>query len=369
MEALVGLLDASGRGVDPVGVAGELPGDVGQLDPQRVEPLGEGDEGAVGAGGAGKGLPGDVEQGSGGGAVVVADQGERGLPGGAAELLGVAEPFDLGAQRVVLPRLGVGLLEPLQRLGEDGAAALPLGEQGVELGEALGEDGALAPDRAVPLEQRLDLGGAEAVQGLALGVVVAQTLLVGLAVHGDRGAHQPGEGPDRDGDPADLGAGAAVAGQTAHHEHLAVLLLGAEIVHRVRELPVPGERESAVDGAGAAGAASVQATAQQHGQAGDDHGLAGSGLAGQGGESRPELEQGIVDHADVADAQGGQHGGAFSGCAGRGPASPRRAAGTSRPVDRRTGSGRGGPGAPSARRAAPRSASRPRCPPRGARRG
>src|SRR5690606_11655745 len=181
---------------------------------------------------------------------------------------------------------------------------------------------ALAPDRAVPLEQRLDLGGAEAVQGLALGVVVAQTLLVGLAVHGDRGAHQPGEGPDRDGDPADLGAGAAVAGQTAHHEHLAVLLLGAEIVHRVRELPVPGERESAVDGAGAAGAASVQATAQQHGQAGDDHGLAGSGLAGQGGESRPELEQGIVDHADVADAQGGQHGGALQRVRGPRPRQP-----------------------------------------------
>ncbi|MEO0662114.1 MAG: ATP-binding protein, partial [Planctomycetota bacterium] len=55
--------------------AGELPGDVGELDPQRVEPFREGDEGAVGAGGAREGLPRDVEQGSGGGPVVVADQG------------------------------------------------------------------------------------------------------------------------------------------------------------------------------------------------------------------------------------------------------------------------------------------------------
>src|SRR5690606_25743612 len=73
VEALVRLLDPARGGVDLLGVAGGLRGDVGQLDAQRIQALDERGEGRIGAGGAAQRLRGDREEGRGGGAVVVAD--------------------------------------------------------------------------------------------------------------------------------------------------------------------------------------------------------------------------------------------------------------------------------------------------------
>ena len=340
-EALVRGVHASRGGVDALGVEGELGGEVGDLDAQGVEPLPVRLEVAVGehpgAGGAGDRLRGDVDARAGGGAVV-ADEGVGRGGAGAPELLGAAEALELGAQLVVLPRLRVRGLDALERLLQGGAAALAVRQQGVDLGEAGAGGGALGPEGAMTLEVGSHALGGEAVQGLALGVGVAEPLLVGLPVDGDGAAHEVGEGADGHGHAADLGARAAVAGDAADDEHLAVLLLGAELVERAGEPVVAGDGEGAVHGGGDLGAAPVQAGAEQHGQPRDDHGLARAGLAGQGGEAGTELEGGVVDHADVADPQGGQHVGPPVRPAGpRGRASPRRAAGTSPPGGRRRG--------------------------------
>ena len=303
-----GLLDAARGGVDAVGVAGDLCGDVGELEAHRVQPLHQRGQGGVRAGRAAQSLGGECHQGAGGGSVVISDQGQCGLSCGAPQLLRVAEALDLRAQRLVLAVLGVGELEPFEGIAQLGASAVPLAQQLVQLRQALGEDGAFAPERAVPFEQRTDLGDREPVQRLPLSLEVTQPLLVGLAVHRDGRADEAGQGADGDRDTAELCAGASIAGDPSDDEHLAVVLVGAELVERGGELGVTGEGERAVDGAGVTGASAVQSAAEQHGQPGDDHRLARSGLTGQGGEAGTELERGVIDHADVADAQGGQHG-------------------------------------------------------------
>src|SRR5690606_33719592 len=136
----------------------------------------------------------------------------------------------------------------------------------IELGEALSEGGALPPQLAVLLQGPCDLRLGEAVQRFALRLGAPQALLIGLAVAGHSGADEPSEGPDRHRHSPDLGAGAAIAGDAADHEHLAVLLLRAELVEGVCELGVAGEGEVPVHGAGTAGGtAAVQAPAEQHG--------------------------------------------------------------------------------------------------------
>ena len=65
-----------------------------------------------------------------------------GVTGAGAQLLGVAEPLGLHAQRLVLPRLGVERLDPLEADAQGVGLAGPLGggaAQVRQLGLGLGE--------------------------------------------------------------------------------------------------------------------------------------------------------------------------------------------------------------------------------------
>ena len=203
---------------------------------------------------------------------------------------------------------------------------------------------ALAGHQAgVPLgvrgQQRGGLLAPEPVEGLALRPGLQQAVLVGLPVHGDQRLGHAGQRGDRHGGAADEGAGAALGRDVAGQHHPAVLDLSPGLLDGGREPGQVADPDHALHpraaGAGADGPA-VGAAAEEQAERGHDHGLAGTGLTGDDGQARAELEGRGVDDAERADPDLLKHRGPRPAAGGArwSRASPRRAARTSRPAGR-----------------------------------
>ncbi len=252
-----------------------------------------------------------LEQGAGGrgggqGVRLLSVRGQRlpGLLGRGAEGVGEAEPGLLPRQRVVLARLGsdrldLGEPEP-QLVGLPGPVAGRgdhLGELGLGGGEAGVEVGVLR-------QQAGDVVAGEPVQRFALRPRLEQPVLVGLSVDGDQGLGNLGQDRDRDRGAADEGPRSALGGDVAGQDDAIVLDLAAGVLHRVGEV-VRGRRpDDALDpGGSSAGAhrAAVGAATQDQAEGGDEHGLAGTGLTGDDGQSRAELEGRRIDDPEGSD--------------------------------------------------------------------
>ena len=120
-----------------------------------------------------------------------------------------------------------------------------------------------------------------------------------------------GEQPDGHGASADMGAGAALGGDRTAHEELAVLEFGARLARAARRRCVRRHDYPPLHHGGLGARAyerRVGAPAEQQPEAGDDHGLARSGLTGHRGEAGGELDDGVVDHAQGPDPHLLQHG-------------------------------------------------------------
>ena len=203
----------------------------------------------------------------------------------AVQRVRVGQPVLLGAQLGVL---AVGRLDPLD-LGQPAAQVLGLGDPLPGLAGQLGQLGLHLP---VPLVGPLVVGGhggqarsGETVQRLPLAARPEQLLLVGLAVHGDQVIGQVGEQRDRHRVAARVSPGASLRGHRAAQQQggpvivefatglddllrdLAGRVDPEAAFHRgpVRPRPDPGR---------------VRPAAEHQAEAGDDHGLAGPGLAG-----------------------------------------------------------------------------------------
>jgi hypothetical protein len=129
-------------------------------------------------------------------------------------------------------------------------------------------------------------------------------------VHRQRGLRQPGQYPDGHRAPTEVRARPPVRADGPHGDQRPVVVgLGA---HLVRDGERGGvRREPAFDDrapcpVGHPGRLGPPAAEQR--QPGDHHRLAGTGLPGQHGEARVELQRGVVDHAETLDPHLGQHG-------------------------------------------------------------
>ena len=159
-------------------------------------------------------------------------------------------------------------------------------------------------------------------------------MLVGLAVHGDERLADPRQRRRGHRGAAQEGARATLGGDLPAQQQLAGLDLTAVLLGDLAEARV-GTDDALDAGRTSAGAhrAGVGPAAQQEPERGDEHGLAGAGLAGDHGQPLAELEHGLLDDAQGADPDLLDHRvavtGARSACAGQqSRASPRRGART-----------------------------------------
>ncbi len=257
-----------------------------------------------------------------------------------SQILDVAEALGEFGQPLVLAWLGCGGLDlghrDAQLVGLAGTT-IALGDEHVEL-PAMLLPGAVGG--AVVGEHGRELGAAEPVEGLALRTGRTQPHLVGLAVHDNELAADLAQHPDRGGAAADRGAAAALCGDRAAEDELCAAVTGlveitAGVAHPLgdhacrRHDPVPFD-----DGLPAAGTndAAVGSLAQQEPEGGDHHGLAGTGLAGEHGETGPDRQPRLADHAEVADEDLLDH----RGLTPTAPSPPRRPARASRAPRGRT---------------------------------
>lgn len=142
------------------------------------------------------------------------------------------------------------------------------------------------------------------VDGGALGGGRLEADLLGLPVHDDEVVGEVSEHADRCSTTADDGAAATLGRDDATEQQLAVVDVAAGLGHPVDDRPVGGDQPATVDDGLTAARpddAALGALAEQQPQSGDDHGLAGAGLAGDGGEAGAEGQSGATDHAEVAD--------------------------------------------------------------------
>ena len=235
--------------------------------------------------------------------VVAGDRGVGGA-GAVAQLLGVAEPRRLHAQHLVLPRPGVERLDPFEADPQGLGLSRSLGRGGAQVGELGLGLAQLGVDDAVGGEVGGQGRTAERVEHLAVLVGAAQPPLVGLAVHRDEVLGELTEQPDGRGPTADVGPRAAVGRHRAHEDE-PVGDVGAGLGRTSEGGVALGEVEHALDdGTVGAGAhePGVAAPTEQQAQPGDDHRLAGAGLAGEHREPAVERQGGVVDDAEVPDA-------------------------------------------------------------------
>jgi hypothetical protein len=131
-------------------------------------------------------------------------------------------------------------------------------------------------------------------------------------VHREQPVGQLGEHADRHRPAAEVRPGAALLGHgTGDDERSVVIGLGAGVDRPGQRGGTLGQPQPALDqrlpGVGAH-PGGVGPAAEQQVQTGDDHRLAGSGLAGDHGQPGAQVEGGVVDHAETADAHLLEHG-------------------------------------------------------------
>src|SRR5690606_24833863 len=190
------------------------------------------------------------------------------------------------AQQLDLAGPGALLLDEARQLGGE---LLALGEVGPVLDQ---------PD-----------GPGVLVEDLSLALAAGQANLFGLAVDGRELAEGGRECGDRHLGSTDHGAGAAVGPHLATAgQFLAVVDVAAEFADLLRQFR-PDDPAPLDDGAVVAVAhhARVGLGAEQQAQAGDDHGLPGTGLAGDRGQSGAGWDGGGLDHSESVQVQFGEH--------------------------------------------------------------
>ena len=136
-----------------------------------------------------------------------------------------------------------------------------------------------------------------------------QTPLVGLAVHGDEHLADIGQHPDRSRTPADVGARPA-GHRDAAGQHEFVVAVSAGLGHPLAGRMLRRDLHDPLDHAGVGTRShhsGVAASAEQQPEPRDDHRLAGARLTGEHVEARSQVDRDVVDHAEVADSDAGQH--------------------------------------------------------------
>ena len=257
------------------------------------------------------------------------------LLGRSPQRVGVAEPGVLVAQRVVFARLGVDGAH----LGQPEAQQVGFLSPGAPLGEHLVQgllDRAQLTDGQAQLGQQRLVPG-EPVEGLALSRRLQQPQLVGLPVHGHQLAGQLGQHRDRDGPTAGVGARTPLRAYRPREQQYPLVQLGAGVHGGEGHRAARHKHHAALDnGRGGAGAhaAGIGAGPEQQTKAGDDHRLAGPGLAGDHGESGVQVEHGVTDDTQPANPHLLQHGAQPRSRWALGLASPAPAGGTWPPTGR-----------------------------------
>ncbi len=237
--------------------------------------------------------------------LAVRGQGGMRLLGGGAQRLGVGQPVLLAAQRLVLAGLRSCRRDLVQPMAQRVDLPGPLLLMGDQVGQLAARPAQPAIGGAVVGQQRSHRLTGEAVERLALRGGLAQPVLLGLAVHGhqllaERGEHRRGH---RRATEVRAGTTLPVGGERAGEDCRAVLELPACLLYQGGGLGQPGEHDGALDPGlptPVTDQAAVGAASLQQRQRGHDHGLAGSGLAGDGGESGPEGQCRIVDDTEAA---------------------------------------------------------------------
>ncbi len=209
--------------------------------------------------------------------------------GGLAMPDGVGEPSLLGLEAIVLPLDGGDPLDLLDLMAQQVDLPRPSALVAAEPVEAFGQ----LAYRPTGAEQLLAVDTAVAVQRAALGTRPQQGLLGVLAVHLHEGLAELGQSAGGGERAVDRGAGATGRGHRAPEHPLGVAdgeepldddLLGSR--------PHPGR---------------VGTSPAEEPERFDDHGLAGSGLAGHGDQPSADGHPCLGDHPEVAHRQLDQH--------------------------------------------------------------
>ncbi len=216
---------------------------------------------------------------------------------------GVGQAVLLQAQRGLLVGiLQVGVGDLLHLVAQDVRLAGPLLGVAAQGGQCLVDRLQLAPNGPDPAEVR----AGEGVEDVALRGGRDEGAVLVLAVDLHQLGRRLAQRTERGHAAVDPGPGPALGGDGAGEDDLAGLVAVAQ--------DEPG-LDQRLDGAGAHHAG-VGPPAQHQLQRLDHQGLAGAGLPRQGGHAGPEDQCEVLDDAEVAHVQVGQHG-RFTGPGGR----------------------------------------------------
>jgi hypothetical protein len=222
------------------------------------------------------------------------------------EGLGVLQPLGLGGQLGRLPHPDLGGVDLLELVAEQVDLALALPGPGGQVVELAG-DGPQAPPAGGEGGPEAEHGLAgEAVEQVALDRGAEQVLELVLAVDLDQRPDDVGDGGDGGHAALELGPAAALDQDLAGDHDLTVLVGDPGGLQGGRDLVVVAGAQAAFDQRGGPAGpdrAGVGPPPKQQGEGVDDHGLTGTGLAGEHVEARRDLEVGIIDHPEVADAK------------------------------------------------------------------
>jgi hypothetical protein len=250
--------------------------------------------------------PGGGAEGRGRAGVLLALQQLVGEGGRLLQGLGVGQPLGLRGQLGRLPHPHLGGVDLLQLVAEQVDLALALPGPGGQVVELAG-DHAQAPPAGGEGGPGLEGGVAGvAVEQVTLDPGAEQVLELVLTVDLDQGPDHLGDRGHGGHAALELGPAAPLDQDLAGDHDLAVLVAHPGGLQGGGDLEVVAGLEAALDQRGRAPGpdrARVGPPPEQQGEGVDDHGLAGAGLAGEHVEAGRDLEAGIIDDPEVADAK------------------------------------------------------------------
>ena len=214
--------------------------------------------------------------------------------------LGVSQSTLLDLELVVLGRMRLHLGDLVEPVLQQVELAGPLLGVRAQLVESR-LDGPQTPERRAVLPHHLaERCAGERVERLSLRRGPEQPVLVGLAVDRDQLVGDLGQQRGRNGGSAGERPRPALRGERATQYDDALIETTAGVGDRVGDAGAVGNVDARLHArlvVTGADESQVGAVAAQQAEGGDDHRLAGTGLTGDDGESRAELELGGVDDA------------------------------------------------------------------------
>ena len=337
-EPLLDLVEAPGRGIDPLAVAAQLPGEVVGLDRERLGALGKGVEGRVdalqrGEGGRGGGQRGGGSAGgpgvaAGGGpgvaglAAVAAGGGpgvaglvgripfERGEAAGdrAAQPFEVPQPLALGGQLGLLGLGRRGALDLLELPHQQVELAVARARARLQLRQRRLRRARLGVRRRAGRAPRRLVAAAEAVEDVELGRGERELAVLVLAVERQQRAADVAQIGRRGAPAAQVRPRAPLGGHPPREHHL--VGVGRQTVFQDRA-QIGRQREHALDVRllrPRPDDPRPRLAAQQQVERVREHRLARARLAGQRVQPRAEPQLGPLDQQEVLDAELVEHG-------------------------------------------------------------